>query len=364
MRHRLFAEMSPKLFTGLSPALVPALLLCLLAGPARAWQDSAATPGAPPAAAVNIVPDAQAAEPGPEKILVVGQRPGPGLWKISKGDHVLWIFGTYSPLPAKMEWRAQQVESIIAQSQAFLLPPSASTQVGFFRQLTLLPYAIGVKKNPDGARLADLMPPEVHQRWLLLKQKYIGDDEGIERERPVFAAQTLYSKGMAHAGLSSGNDVRKAIEAIVKKNNIKMFSSNVKLAMDDPVKVLKDFKKSPLDDVPCFAKTLDSLETDIAILRVHANAWAKGDVEALRKLNFAEREEACTAALTNSAFIKGQPQFQNVVERMKEAWLATAEKSLADNASTFAMLPLKAILEQDGYVSALRARGYEMQSPE
>src|SRR5450830_55092 len=53
-----------------------------------------------------------------EKVLVVGQRPGPGLWKVSRDEHVLWVFGTYTPLPAKMEWRSQEVESIIGNRRS------------------------------------------------------------------------------------------------------------------------------------------------------------------------------------------------------------------------------------------------------
>ena len=44
-------------------------------------------------------------------ILVTGQQPGPGLWKVthpSAGhDHVLWILGSYGPLPRKMQWRSK-----------------------------------------------------------------------------------------------------------------------------------------------------------------------------------------------------------------------------------------------------------------
>ena len=40
-----------------------------------------------------------------EEVLVTGQQPGPGLWKVTRpGDphgHVLWILGNYSPLPKK-----------------------------------------------------------------------------------------------------------------------------------------------------------------------------------------------------------------------------------------------------------------------
>lgn len=326
--------------------LIPALCLCFLAG--SAWSQT----------------DTETPDTLPEKILVVGQRPGPGLWKVSKGDHVLWVFGSYSPLPKKMEWRSQEVESILAQTQEYLLPPAASAKVGFFRGLTLLPYAIGFRDNPDGARLQDLLPADVYARWLPLKQKYIGADEGIERYRPIFAAEEVFRKGLEHAGLSSGNEVRTAIEKIVKKNKIKMTSTEIALPLNDPAKMIKDFKKSPMDDAACFSKTLERLETDIDAMRIRANAWAKGDLEAIQKLSYADREEACKSAVANSAFAKERPELQSAKARMLEAWLAAAEKALAANASTFAILPLKDILDPKGFMTALEAKGYLVEKPE
>ena len=43
-----------------------------------------------------------------DEVLVTGERPGPAMWKVSKGDHTLWIMGTLSPLPSKMTWRSKQ----------------------------------------------------------------------------------------------------------------------------------------------------------------------------------------------------------------------------------------------------------------
>ena len=36
-----------------------------------------------------------------ETVLVSGEQPGPGMWKVSKGDHVLWIVGIQTPVPKK-----------------------------------------------------------------------------------------------------------------------------------------------------------------------------------------------------------------------------------------------------------------------
>jgi hypothetical protein len=335
--------------------LIPAVCLCLLTLPA--WSQTAD-------AAAGEPQSPQAEEAAPEKILVVGQRPGPGLWKISKGDHVLWVFGSYSPLPKNMEWRSHQVETIVAQSQEYLLSPSATAKIGFFSKLALLPHAIGARKNPDGGTLRDVLPADVYERWLPLKKKYLENSDDFERERPIFVADRLYRSGLMHAGLSNGHEVGKAIDAIVKKHKIKTTKSEVELVMDDPVKMVKEFKKSSLDDAACFSKTLERLESDIDAMRVRADAWAKGDIEAIQKLNFADREQACKTAITNSTVFQGRPGLQSMEARMREAWLAAAEKSLANNMSTFAVLRLQSILDPNGMIEALRAKGYQVDSPD
>jgi hypothetical protein len=336
------------------PRLIAVLFLVVLAAPA--WSQSLPEPEAPPVT--------EAAEAPPEKILVVGQRPGPGLWKVSKGEHVMWVFGTYGPLPKGMEWRSQQVEAILAQSQEYLTPPSAGASVGFFRSLTLLPHVIGLKRNPDGAKLKDLLPADVYARWEVLKAKYIGDDDGIERERPLFAAEQLFRSGLTHAGLSNGSEVYAAIDKIVKKNNIKKTSTGIKLEISDPRQMIKDYKKSTLDDVACFSKTLDRLETDIDAMRVRANAWAKGDLAVIEKLDYTDRDTACGNAIRNAEFVKSKPEFRDMEARMQEAWLTAVDKSMTANASTFAIVPLHKLLDPKGMMAALQARGYTVEKPE
>ena len=334
------------------------LSLCALSA-APAWSQTEAVPPAEQAEAGAVE------NPITETILVTGQRPGPGLWKVTKGDHVLWVFGTYSPLPKQMEWRSKEVETILAQSQEYLQPPGATADVGFFRQMTMLPFAIGFKKNPDGAQLKDLLPEPVYARWLVLKKKYIGDDDGIERERPIFAADTLFHKGLEQAGLGSGGrEVRETIEKLVKKNKIKMTSTLAKLEIDDPVKMLREFKKSPLDDVACFSNTLARLEDDIDAMRVRANAWARGDLAAIQKISYADRDGACDSAILNSALLQSRPGLKSVQAQVMESWLAAAEKSLAANASTFATVSLKDLLDPKGFIAALQAKGYVVEKPE
>jgi uncharacterized protein YbaP (TraB family) len=332
--------------------ILPALFLCIFAAPA--WSQSEPV-------------TANAVESAPEKILIVGQRPGPGLWKVSKDDHVLWIFGTYSPLPKKMVWRSQQVETVMAQSQEFLGVPAAGVSVGLSNSLnfvTALPFLIGYKKNPDGLHLQDLVPADVYARWTALKTKYIGADSGIETDRPIFAAQELYAKALEKSGLGSDRDVVASIKQFAQKNKIKFSSTGISVAVENPRGALRDFKKSSLDDLECFGKTIDRLETDLDAMRTRANAWAIGDVEMMRKLTYPDQSEACNSAVINSSWTKALPGAQSLEQRVRDSWLGAAEKALASNQSTFALLPVSQIISPTGLVAALQAKGYVVEQPD
>jgi len=316
-------------------------------------------------AAAQEVPATDAAPV--QNILVVGQRPGPALWKVSKDDHVMWVFGTYSPLPKKMAWRSQQVENALAQSQELLGQPGAAFSVGWansFNILTAAPFMIGIKKNADGAHLQDLVPADVYARWLLLKTKYIGDDKGIEEERPLFAAGRLYSRGLFVNGMDNGYDISGGITQLARNWKIKYTSTTLALDMENPRAAVREFKKAQLDDVACFTKTVERLESDLDAMKVRANAWSLGNIDAIRKLNFPDQKQSCDAAIMDSKWMGGLKGAADLRQRMWASWLAAAEKSLAANKSTFAMLPMSDLLSQDGLIASLRAKGYQIDEPD
>jgi hypothetical protein len=314
---------------------------------------------------VAAVPEPQTEAP-PAQVLVSGKRPGPGLWKVSKDGHVMWMFGMYAPLPPKMEWDDARVDRLIGQSQEVLGPPGAGVSVGWLgglKMLTALPSLVGLQKNPDGAQLRDVLPADVYARWSVLKQKYIGEDDGVERYRPFFAAQVLTEAGMKKSGLSGGLEVRAQVEGIAKKRGVKVTQTNSMVTLDDPGRVLKDFKQSQMEDTACFTKTLARFEGDIDAVRMRANAWANGNIAEISKLDYAEREDACNDAILNSPAAQKHPAFKDLRERRLASWLKAAEKSLADNTSTVAMLTMSDILGPKSYLAALQAKGYTVESP-
>ena len=172
---------------------LPLFAACALLVAAAA---AAEPPAAPPPAADAAAPTTL------DTVLVTGEQPGPGLWKVSRGDHVMWILGAQYPLPKDMTWRSRDVEQAIAQSQAVIADATPKLKLNFFHKLTLLPTVYSARKNDDGATLKEILPAELYERWLALKAKYIGHDNGVERLRPMVAANELYDKALAKSGLA------------------------------------------------------------------------------------------------------------------------------------------------------------------
>lgn len=299
-----------------------------------------------------------------EAVVVSGVQPGPGLWRVAKDDHVMWVLGTLKPLPKRMQWESREVEQVIASSQAVLLGPSAGlrTEIGFFRGLFLLPAALGSRKNPEKEKLVEVVPPDLYARWLPLKAKYIGRSRGVEKQRPLFAALKLYEKAINSNRMTVDSVVLQTVKKIAKKHKVPIDGPEIKIDIGDPRQAIRDFAGSRLDDLDCFAKTLDRLETDLGAMRERANAWATGDIEALRALPFADQNQACSDAILNAAVMRDRG-LNDLRQRLATAWLSAAEDAIAKNESTFAVLPMAEILKADGYLETLRARGYEVEEP-
>ena len=341
-----------------------ALVLSCAMLPVLAQTQPEPAPAPAPAALTQPAADAPAPEAVAAQILVSGKRPGPGLWKVSKGDHVMWVFGLYSPLPQKMEWDAGRVERLVAQSQEVLTPPGISVGTSsIFGTLAALPAMIGMRKSPDGATLHDMLPADVYARWQALKGKYIGDDEAVEHYRPFFASDELMDAGLKKNGLVRSIAVRKQIEKIARKHDIKVTQASVDISIDNPRRALNEFKQSQMEDTACFVKTLDRFESDIDAMRSRANAWANGNIADIRNIDYAEREDACNNAMLGGSFAKNNPQMQNLPERRLATWLKAVETALDRNKASFAMLAMSDIVGPKSYLAALQARGYTVESP-
>ena len=298
-------------------------------------------------------------------VVVTGEQPGPGLWLVRKGGHDLWILGTLNPLPAGMRWQSKQVEQVIANAQEVIRAPRVSfdVKVGFFRGLTLLPSMLGARKNPDGKTLQQVVSPESYARWKALKARYIGNDGGVEKWRPLFAAQELYKEAMKKSGLDNANSVWPVIDKAIETHHPNVTVVKEEIVVKDPKPLLKEFSKTTLDDIACFENTMTRIETDLDAMRARANAWATGDMAALQSLPPAYQWEACSSAITEAGIGK-RLGFGDANQKVRAKWMVAAEAALEKNAVTFASLDMKDLAGPNGFLARFKAKGYTVLAPD
>jgi hypothetical protein len=316
--------------------------------------------GVQPFCQAQSPPDAPAS-PAIDEVLVTGERPGPGMWRISKRGHDLWILATLRPLPKNMTWRSVLVEQRISGSQLVLSPPDVDVDVGFFRGLTLIPALLRARKSPDGRTLEEILPHDLYIRWLALRVKYLGSYD--EHRRPILAAIDLYEGAMNQSGLTDNGMIWAAVDKTARKDHVSVQRVELKIKLDDAKGAVRDLGNIPQGaEIDCFAKTVERLEVDLPPMRQRANFWALGDIQGLRSLPYPDDEAACLNAFL--AVPQFKDQYESARSRLEDLWLSSATAALDGNVSSFAVLPITTLLKDDGAIDRLRKQGYEVQEPD
>jgi len=338
------------------------LWICVLLGAAPVMAQS---PGevSPPEAEAPV-----------DEIVVTGEFPGPGLWKITRADdasHVMWIIGEPPPLPKRMQWKSKDVEAVALSAQEILRDSSVSLEpdekIGFFRAMTLLPAVLAARRNPDDAKLKDLVPPDLYARWLVQKKLYLGYEIGAESWRPLYAAFKLGKAAFDELDLRTGDVVWDVIGDLAKKHKIKVTNPrlNFTFKRDEVRTKLKELSRESLSDVVCFDTTLQLVEAlgDRKTQNARAHAWAIGDHEGLAQLPVLPSPTLpCALAVMNSQVARDMFP-ADLREQVHALWLEAAEKSLTTNTTTFAIVPFVKLTRPDGYLAKLRAKGYLIEAP-
>jgi uncharacterized protein YbaP (TraB family) len=329
------------------PRCLPALALALIV------RATCAQTASPPADSGKVADEAPVAE-----VVVEGQHEGPRMWRVGKGGHVLWILGTISPLPRKMTWQSDSVETVLQETQE-VVPAWPSVSVGYnpFTAIHLYFVWRRIQKSPDHTKLQDQLPAPLYARFSALKARYAPHDNKLEELRPMLAGGRLLDEALDASGLTFHNEVQKTVLKLAGKQGVKVHQTRMKV--EDPVDVLKELGATPKEgEIACLAAIVSRLETDMAPMQARARAWALGDVDALRKLpHSVDDRTACLAAVSSSARIR------NLVMRAQDDWMIEVEDAMNRNRSTLAVQSMDRLLGDQGILAALRAKGYTVEGP-
>jgi uncharacterized protein YbaP (TraB family) len=291
-----------------------------------------------------------------EEITIIGRYPGPPLWRVSSDERVLWIFGELSPVPKGLDWDPRNAERVLERAETVIGAPRVSaTTLNPIRLFRLFRAARRLARNPRGTTLADQLPPELYERYRVLHARHLPDDDEKEDLRPALAALRLYGAALDDVGLTADSGVGKTIRRLMRRSRAEEAEI---LIETEPETVIEELGKVTREaELTCFATIMTSIETDLAAMKERANAWAIGDVYALRRFDYPDSQGNCLAMLFSAGGLA------DLRDELYADWLAEAERALANDERSFSVLPMRELVAADGLLAQLAARGYTVTPP-
>lgn len=294
-----------------------------------------------------------------EEIQVVGDLPGPPLWKVTKDDHVLWILGIPELVPNDLLWHPDSVEHALTRSSEYLPPPSL--RVSLTNPVRAWRLIKRMRRIPDQGTLEGLLPEDLYQLFSETRLRYAPKRDNLEELRPSVAAEELFDSAAQSAGLESGlRTIGRVIEKRAKKHNVKKVPAHLSERYKDSPLFDSTQEMSPHAEQTCLQAGLQGLDAQVEEHTRLAAAWAVGDLATLRA------HPGDSATWTCDSFVLAfDPEVLSQMEsRSWELWLENVDRALTDNDSTFAILRLRDLLRPNGPLSWLRERGYEVVEPD
>lgn len=291
-----------------------------------------------------------------EELTVIGRYPGPPLWKVSAGDHTLFVFGELSPLPKGLDWDPRNAERVLDRAGAVIGAPRVSAAtLNPIRLFKLFRAARRLARNPKGTTLADQLPADLHARYAALSARYRSDGDDDGELRPALAALRLYGAALDDVGLTTDTRVGKTINRLMRRSRAEeaeiLVETEPEIVLDELAEVTREA------ELACFASIMTSIETDLAAMKERANAWALGDVAALERFDYPDAQGDCLAMVLSA---DGLAEMR---DELYANWLTEAERALAAHATSFSVLPMRELVAADGLLAQLAARGYTVTAP-
>ena len=297
------------------------------------------------------VPRRLASEDALQEVVVTADHAGPALWQVTSGQHSLWILTEPpAPLSTKTVWRTKQVEAVLAGAQEVILDGG----ITFNSLMSAMPLSAAtyhdMRTIPGPLALKDVVPADLYQRFEGLKNAFAANYDSMEELRPWAAGFELNKHVIKSLRLSDT-----AVSETVLR-----FGWRAKVITLYVYADYAQFAKSSKSGraVPCLEQIVSELEADRDDLRRLEDAWTIGNIDALREAALRQKSDTCVLDMFDN-----DQQGQYAIAHHAEQWLAAADFALKTYTTTFALVPADKIFAPEGWLSALRARGYQVREP-
>ncbi len=271
----------------------------------------------------------------------------PPLWRVSMGEHVLWVVGTIRPLPegfTKQPWSGPRLQQVAADATIYVGPPMIETRISNpLAALNALRHYNALRRIPQRQTLADLLPAAMYVRFEQMRQRLGVRSRSVTRLRPMLAANKLLGVALKKNGLTD-RDFSKSVRRLAKRNGASTVQPEVKVSIGEAVVLIRSLPESI--ELECMQATLDYLENDIHNAELTASLWRDGRLSDLYRYDYSLIDRCADAAFSGDSA-------DAVRQRAWQLWRQAMLNALQHHALSIASLPLQELTRADSPLCTL-----------
>jgi uncharacterized protein YbaP (TraB family) len=277
---------------------------------------------------------------------VIARLPGPALWRVSTPTSQIWLLGLAAPLPHDFKWNDQRVAKALEGARELVVPPTASLGLGDV--FGLLIDSKHLVHLPPGQTVRDGLPPELRARWEEAARGVGQEPARYDHWRPVIATLALVQDAERRERLDPAG-AQGSVAAMARKMRVKTRH----LADYRAVELIEGLAATPPEGsnacLDLAAGMASTLKFDAPKL---AQAWAKGDLAAVRAMN--DRSAECLA---------GVPAVAALRDRVAADWAKDLKSELAKPGKVMVASDLDTLTRKGGLLDQMKAEGLDVIGP-
>jgi len=167
---------------------------------------------------------------------VIGTTQGPVILEFVRDDITISVLGEIRPTQKNLDIYATDIEQKIASSHVILSARGVvvGEGIGVLRGLTLWSSIRKVRFINDGRMLSDMVSSNDYALWRELKEKYLPNDNNVEKLKPMYAAWKLYEAAVKHHHLRQDAPSRVLVKRTARSNRIPLLDARYHLRISNP----------------------------------------------------------------------------------------------------------------------------------
>jgi hypothetical protein len=283
-----------------------------------------------------------------ETVVVTARKPGPVMWRVTKGDSSVVLIGFVGPVPKGLSWNKDGVTDALTGARQLLTNATAS--VGLFEGLWYLTWHSGDVYLPGGTTVDKMLPDSLRKRYVAALAKSHHDADHYATLRPPLALLRLEGDVIDAEDLT-GKEPAKSIEDIARHLGV----SAKPVASYEALPMLRALPQmSAAANEACVKDALDDLDDIAAHAKPAAQAWAVGDLDTLKANWSDQRFQSC---------IQLVPGVSVLFQRAVHDSVAAVNAALTKPGKTVMIASFGALLKKDGVLDSLKAEGLQIEEP-